>query len=284
MIFDYKTNAKKILETEQYSQGDRFEVKKEYLQEIWLIAYLIDEGKSKDEIRKVWDKIPHIKYFVEEAFDHKELDGYFESLYLKGEETRKRKAFKKDGTRVKYIYQEEIDAINKISRSIDFRKYLFMLLGVYKYYMALQGYCYLNADVRAFAFEAANAPKTYGAYCDVLIKHNQESGLPITSQVIQQFHVSKLSFARYQGKIAFTYSDPNELKNHLDVIEEPKAICKVCGKEFVVNNKTKRDMCEECYAFDLHEREKLRKRILARELRAKKKLINQNQEPLLKEE
>lgn len=270
MIFNWRNNCIKILQTNEYSHNDRWEKKEEYRQQIWLIAYLVRLGWDKERIRKKWESIPAIQYSAIDSLHPEELDMYFDTLYNKGVIAGGTNSFRKMDNVELVIYQEEIDEINKILTSYEFRKYLFMLLAVYKYYSFTRGACYFDSKVRGYAFETSNPGKKYGDYSEALVNLNREAGCPIQSKIVKQFHISHLNFAKETGTPVVKFHDPVELVEHLNVIKRPKLTCKICGKKFVYTTKTKKDICDDCYAKQRQEYERIRKRQYSQRSRNRK--------------
>lgn len=270
MIFNWRNNCIKILQTNEYSHNDRWERKEEYRQQIWLIAYLVRLGWDKEKIRAKWLSIPTSQYSAADSLHPEELDMYFDTLYNKGVIAGGTNSFRKMDNVDLVVYQEEIDAINNILTSYEFRKYLFMLLAVYKYYSFTRGACYFDSKVRGYAFETSNPGKRYGDYSEALINLNREAGCPIQSKIVKQFHISHLSFAKETGTPIITFHDPADLVNYLDLIEIPKLKCQICGKEFPYTTKTKKDICDDCYAKQRQEYERIRKRQYAQRSRNRK--------------
>lgn len=271
MIFNWRNNCIKILQNNEYSHNDRWEIKEEYRQQIWLVAYLIRLGWDKEKIYNKWKTIPTFKLSASEGLHPEELEVYFDSLYSKGMITSGAPSFKKMNNVRLTIFQEEIDAINSIVTSYEFRKYLLMLLAVYKYYTFTRGSCYFDSKVRGYAFESSNLDKKYGNYSEALINLNKEAGCPIQSKIVRQFHVSHLSFVATTGTPAIEFEDPGEIIKHLDVIELPVMTCSICGRPFTYTTKTKRNVCDECYQTQRNEYEKLRKRLSSQRARNKRK-------------
>lgn len=251
MIFDWEENSKQVLKNGHYSQNDRWERRNEYEQQKRLIAYLLSCGKTKEEIKKIWLGIPST--FLECAIDYEDINEYFEKIFAFGENIKSQWA---SSLKEFAIYQEEIDYINKTSHSYEFRKYLFMMLGLYKYYNLTYSQVSLPSRIRAFAFEMVCPGKSYRRYSTTLIQQNLRCGRPISGKGGAKAYTI-ITFAKKEGKIKFKAETPYDVLEHLDLIEEPTEICPICGKRFTVNLKTKRECCEECWR--KKEKERIRK-------------------------
>ena len=243
MIFDWEENSKQVLKNGHYSQNDRWEKKSEYKQQKELISYLMSCGMDKEDIKRVWKSIP--SDFLECAVDDKDIDRYFERLYNSTLSWCKKNNHQKKDIEI-IVYKEEIDFLNNLGKSYEFRKYLLVLLAIWKYIKEEQGKCFLNSSLRGYAFELACPGKKYRNYTENFVQLNTKYGRIISVG----WNFSKgtiLTFAKEEGKVLFKIKHPEDIKNFLSVIEHPKAICPICGKEFEVTTKTKRECCEECW-------------------------------------
>lgn len=258
MIFNWKQNSINILKNHEYSHADRWEKKRLYRQQIELCAYLHSLGKTEQEIEKIWEDIP----CPGDLFDNYERHNYFHGIYLKSINKKMTTSWSKDYDKPKYIYQEEIDAINSIDNSYEFRKYLLMLLGIYKFHISVNGSCYFDASLRGYAWETANVGKKYGHYGEDLISHNIKSGKPIQAKIIGGKKSHTLSFARNKGNVVLEFKDPVEVTKILDQIEQPYRFCEKCGTKYFINNKTKTNLCPECLKKVNNEKAKKRMSIL----------------------
>lgn len=224
---------------------------------------MISNEWGKDNIRALWESItfPKEPYSNLSTLEQCERNSLFERLYSKGIHLTSTLTFKRNFNIEHLIFQEEVDAINSLQCSYEFRKYLFILLGIYKFYVDVQGYCELNQQLRGYAFETANPPKKYGNYTQSLILQNQKSGKPIQAKAIKTYLVTNLTFATTEGTPILSYVDPSELTKYLYLIKPPVSICSKCGKEYIINPKTKRDLCDDCYKEQCLSKDRMRKQL-----------------------
>ena len=129
MIFDWKANAVKVLCEGKYSDGDKWERKKEYLQQLTLCAYLSSLGWDKSRIFEKWRSIP-TEERKRDAIAEDELEGRFRLIYGRAMEKKYSHTLTLDYGKEHVLYREEIDAINSLNSTYVFRKYLFNLLCI----------------------------------------------------------------------------------------------------------------------------------------------------------
>ena len=247
MIFNWKANSIKVLQTGEYSRGDKWERKKEYSQQLFLCAYLSSLGWSRERIFEKWKSIPN-KDFENGSLGEDEYESRFKSVYERAMERKYSNSFTLDYDKEHVIYQEEIDAINALDATYVFRKYLFNLLCLEKFYRDAEGKFEITNDIRAYCFYHANNGKLYANSVGNMINSNIKAGRPLETFCIRGWVYGKLSFYRMNGTEALRFKDPSEIiGKSCDFIKEPCGICPKCGKVFVKNGYTKREICEDCY-------------------------------------
>lgn len=247
MIFNWKANSIKVLQTGEYSKGDRWEKKKEYAQQLSLCAYLSSLGWDKEKIFEKWKSIPN-KEIKLGVIGEDEYESRFRLVYKVAMERKYSNNFTLDYDKEHVIYQEEIDAINAIDSTYVFRKYLFNLLCIEKFYMDAEGKFEITNDIRAYCFSHANNGKLYNKSADNMIKSNIKAGRPLETFCARGKVYGKLSFYRKNGKELLKFKDPAEIIEKSNIfIQKPIGICPNCGKTFIKNGYTKREICDECY-------------------------------------
>lgn len=247
MIFNWKANSIKVLQTGEYSKGDKWERKKEYSQQLFLCAYLSSLGWSRERIFEKWKSIPN-KDFESGSLGEDEYESRFKLIYRRAMEKKYSNACTLNYDGEHWIYQEEIDAINAIDATWAFRKYLFNLLCIEKFYMDAEGKFEITSDIRAYCFACANNGKLYNKSADNMIKSNIKAGRPLETFCVRGKVYAKLKFYRKSGKEVLTFKNPAEAIAKADLlIQKPFGICPECGKKFIKNGYTKREICEECY-------------------------------------
>ena len=81
-----------------------------------------------------------------------------------------------------------------------------------------------------------------------MIKSNIKAGRPLETFCVRGKIYAKLQFYRKSGKEVLSFKDPAEAIAKAELlIQEPFGICPECGKKFMKNGYTKREICEECY-------------------------------------
>ena len=247
MIFNWKANSIKILQNGEYSAKDKWERKKEYSQQLFLCAYLSSLGWDEKKIFEKWKSIP-TKEMRNRVIDEDEYEGRFKLVYRRAMEKKYSNACTLNYDKEHWIYQEEIDAINAMDTTYAFRKYLFNLLCIEKFYMDAEGKFEITSDIRAYCFACANNGKLYNKSADNMIKSNIKAGRPLETFCVRGKIYAKLQFYRKSGKEVLSFKDPAEAIAKAGLfIQEPFGICPECGKKFIKNGYTKREICEECY-------------------------------------
>lgn len=247
MIFNWKANSIKVLQTGEYSRGDKWESKKEYTQQLFLCAYLSSLGWSRERIFEKWKSIPN-RDFESGALGEDEYENRFKLVYKKAMERKYSNNFTLNYDKEHSIYQEEIDAINSLDTTYVFRKYLFNLLCIEKFYMDAEGKFEITSDIRAYCFYYANNKKNYAQGVSNMITASIKAGRPLETMCVRGKIYGKLAFYKKSGNEIIKFKNPSEIieKPH-DFIKEPFGICPECGKVFPKNGYTKRETCADCY-------------------------------------
>ena len=247
MIFDWKANAVKVLCEGKYSDGDKWERKKEYLQQLTLCAYLSSLGWDKSRIFEKWRSIP-TEGRKRDAIAEDELEGKFRLIYGRAMEKKYSHTLTLDYGKEHVLYREEIDAINSLNSTYVFRKYLFNLLCVEKFYRDAEGKFEITNDIRSYCFWHANGGKVYCKVAENMIKANIKAGRPLTSTCVRGKVYAETVFYAKSGKEALRFKDPLEaILRAEEFVQKPFGVCPICGKRFEITGYTKREVCEDCY-------------------------------------
>lgn len=247
MIFNWKANSIRVLQTGEYSRGDKWERKKEYTQQLFLCAYLSSLGWNREKIFEKWKSIPS-KGFEDGALGEDDYENSFKIIYKKAMERKYSNNSTLNYDKEHTIYQEEINAINAINATYVFRKYLFNLLCIEKFYTDAEGKFEITNDIRAYCFYHANKRKLYANSVGNMIDSNIRAGKPLKTSCVRGKVYGTLSFYEKNGFEIIKFKDPSEIiEKPCDFIEEPCGICPECGKTFVKNGYTKREICKDCY-------------------------------------
>ena len=284
MIFDWKANAIKTLREGKYSDRDKWERKKEYFQQLSLCAYLSSLGWDRERIFEKWKSIPN-REFADGAVREEEKEGRFMLLYRKVMEKRYSNSFTLDYGKEHIIYKGEIDAINSLNSTYAFRRYVFNLLCLEKFYMDAEGKFELTGDMRAYCFSHANEGKLYCKSIENMVKANIKAGKPLRTSCVRGKVYASLSFYEKPGNEALRFKDPLEaILRAEEFVQRPFGICPICGKKFEKNGYTKREICNECYKKHRQESKnacKRAKRKIKKEETSRKKAMESGNEGFL---
>lgn len=253
MILDWAKQCEKIHSTKELSRDDPSDNKRHYMQEVVYLCYLKNVlGKNEVECYKEWKKI---KNGIASIFadDEEQLLIEFVSMY--------RRAENKKYTGINYvtplepvpIYNTEINFLNSADVPIWVKQYWLCLLVFYKFmrqkYQRIQKTKLLNAwAIRQTDYKKKN----YGGNCqDTIAQYNKSLESPaildFTRTSTEHFPTYVPNFIRNKGKVAYLCSDINNIKEAFNLLTSNYKICDICGQKFIVNSKTKRTICEDCY-------------------------------------
>lgn len=270
MVFDWKEQVNKCLEAnELIFSFNASAMEKNYLR-ILVAKKLSELGKTDLEIEK-WFESYDLEYSTYC------LDFYSNYGVLA---VSKKVKWPKERNWCFYITDAELDFINKLDCSLDEKKFVLGIISVAKIMKIKIGLPTCSAKNRGYAWYIVSG------YKDYRLKHSedgkvlQETKRNVYGRVRKTFKrlVSERIIILEPVKSRFKLSDGVHEKIQTNVIlkadwvdykttsghkvenieedvkkiadeflKENTKICSYCGKEFVYNPKTKRDICEDCW-------------------------------------
>ena len=231
-IFDWNENSEKILNGGGYTTFHSH-----FREQVALVRYLLDRGKSKEEIYDQWKQTNPKE--IEFADTEDEIREFFGRIW------RKSKKWINRLYPPIQIYQEEIDFINGMDVTPWVREYVLTLLTVYKYYG--QTWCAYTNRIKCFCYSQTYVKIEREQYtmklCDCIKNYK-----PYTT-VIHDCNVAfKINFAQCLGTRIATIKNPAEVQKLFPLLKKER-VCSCCGKVFSYKTgKLKRTECDECYA------------------------------------
>lgn len=246
-----------MIETGHY-RTSKFQNKEDW----WLFAYLkekyILKGLSAHEylplIKEEWIKIFKTR-FVDCDGDLSEVNSLiintrFKKIMEKSTSVKLDPSYKKI-----VIYKTELDYINSVAAPKWFREFLLLFLSHCK---ATGRNKYEYAPIQEYMEYLSLKTRNRDLITDTIYKKLREFGLwsPITVQrsmddngMIEKYDDVWFKFklpVKTNGLIVFETESIFEIINNLDMVSD-KYKCDICGKEFVLNNRTQRTICDGCY-------------------------------------
>lgn len=250
-------NSQKMIETGCY-QTSKFQNKEDW----WLFAYLkekyILKGLSAHEyiplIKEEWIKIFKTR-FIDCEKNLSESSSLIINSHFK-KMVEKSNSVKLDPSPKRIVvYQSELDYINSIPAPKWFREFLLLFLS---HCRATGRNKYEYAPIQEYIGYLSLKTRNRDLITDTIYKKLREFGLwsPVTVQrsvyddgAVEKYDDVWFKFilpVKARGSIVFDTGSIFEIMNQLDVVSD-KYKCDVCGKEFVLNNRTQRTICDECY-------------------------------------
>lgn len=242
-------NVHRMLETGQYqissSRGS---------EDIWLAAYLFQNGYSFEEAEAVWIPIYETRYPKEKKETY---DNMFDLYWRKGTK------YTLKTQRPITIYQEEIDVINAADLNMRCKEFALVLLA----YAKSQGFRRIvsqngNAHKREEDFS-----KRIGTIIRRFVKsggkHGEknewflctEAGLLKYTATFPKNRAGEdlkprvyydILYIANGGTVAYNFDTICDIQQAFESLK-CELICKQCGKRFEKKPHTQRDICEECW-------------------------------------
>ncbi|MBO7692048.1 MAG: hypothetical protein J6T10_05350 [Methanobrevibacter sp.] len=192
-----------------------------------------------------------------------------------------------------YITQNEIDYIKNLDAKKEFKSFLLATVAFCKMIKIKKGRATFNTRERSYIYYLATGKDEYtigskrGAYVQKFINQLQKDKIIRLSVKDTKYRFYRMghrggtvknitniifnaTWIEWDSKEGHEIVSLEKQINYLcnQCFEDDKAICSNCGKEFLVTNQTKRDLCLECY----------NKKILVEQ----KERMNEKNKPLLK--
>lgn len=265
MIFDWIENSIIIDQKGVLSHEDKWDKRHSYQQQESYVYYLQRQGVENSEIEKRW-----IAVMKKTDSDFKLLNAYdiaetFQTLLLRIIDLPKEFWERKDKNIV--ITADEISFINSLKRPKWFRKYVFLILGYYKFQKTYSPTVFFPSEISGWAYEEARKNENvaqHRLYKSVIWTDNKKCGSPIVVKAVS----GKLSLvlqwvSKEEGTPIVSFLTPNDLLSRFDLIEQWMAQCEKCGQLFRASTKQKTNLCARCMSLKSNERSK-RNRALAK--------------------
>lgn len=254
MIVDWAENCEKIFLTKKISFNDPSDNKSKFKQETVYLKYLIEVMKLDQQ--RCFEEWKLISNGIASAFagDNLQLEIEFYKLFKKAQKTRYTKINYKEKLKPIVIFQEEIDFLNNLDVPLWVRQYWGCLLFYYKFEIQNNNRVQKSSTLNAWCIRHTNyKAKMYGSVCqDAIAKYKISCGVPIITDFVKSgrdhYPSYRPEFLCESGKPAIICTNIGQLDEMLLLLHETEHICERCGEKFIVGSKTKRNLCDSCYA------------------------------------
>ena len=235
---DKEENCKRMIETGQY-QIPRSRGKEDK----WLFAYLKKNGIGRNEAYQIWLPIFQTRYFSYRG--QSDPTFIFNDLWENTQKVR----FKSREEIV--FYEKEISFL----KSLDlprWEKEFFMMLfaiikarGVNRFY-----YLYIGDIIKFTSISSRRGDESYKIFHDGL----KNKVFKIKHEKVWDYKEGKYNSVEYKV-IPLLKTSGDEKYRFKSLVDVPDCfnemfgfrVCEICGKEFEINSKTKRNICKECW-------------------------------------
>lgn len=234
-------------------------------EDVWLIAYLIQNKYEKTHIQEIWQAIYESRYG--KVLEQYNTNKIFEQFY------KKASAMSLTKGRTAVVYKEELDLINKCLEPLWFKQYLLVLL-VYCKLRQKTEYNSLPYTAIVRYITALAKPQNYSLiYISSKLKEYKLIKI-VENKVFNSFDGEldiyervKIIYLQEKGEEVFSVNQLKDIVSYFYLIKMER-VCPQCGKAFVYNGNTKRDICYDCWK----EQDKEKRRIREFERRQKIKM------------
>lgn len=252
-IFNWKENCRSIIETGKYST-----IKHQGQEQIVLVRYLLDLGKTRQEVYDFW-KTTDSRIVKAANEDLIELEIGFNNIFRCAQKTR---ILEFQQVHTISIYNSDIDFLNSLDCPLWVQKYLLALLCVSRYYGSVDVIC--DSELEHFLFNKAGKLTTSLTYYKKVLqelraKYNLYSFSVSSGNYLTRY--LKLGFGTISSDstIVGCIASPNDCDKLFGLLQEQTVACVKCGKSISRYNHLKRKMflCDECYKkFRLNQKHK----------------------------
>jgi ssDNA-binding Zn-finger/Zn-ribbon topoisomerase 1 len=249
MIFDWIENSIIIDQKGVLSHEDKWDSKHSYQQQECYVRYLQEKGLTLSDIRKRWSAVMSAS-----DRDFRSLGAYgreaaFAALALKA--TRLAKEFREPKTKRLSITERELGRINALDCPRWFRKYVFLVLGFYKFEKAYCPTAFFPSEVSGWAYEKAREGEPVAQrrlYRSSIWPFNKRCGNPIEVKAVsgKVALVMKWADRNDEGDAAFSFLTPNDLEKGFCLIGDWTRKCPICGESYKGDEQRKTDLCPRC--------------------------------------
>lgn len=225
-------NSQRMIQTGQYQLSSS-----RCIEDKWLVKYCRERlGMTYEQTKELWLPIFRTRH---EGFFEEEENFFFYDIWHKTMKMR----FRADKELI--FYESEVWAIKKANIPTWMKKFALMLYGFFKA---------LNASRISIGKLSIHQIARGTGAPPLKIGENGDTSLSLVFLPLEKAKLVRLvsdkttvKMPKYeQGDIAFTAKTIIEVPDFFNFVE-PTRKCPICGEEFVINSKTKRDICLDCW-------------------------------------
>lgn len=217
-----------------------------FAEDKWLLKYLFDKGKTKEEIYQIWLPIFSSKERNKDSIADAEY--IFEFLWKRIFKIKKLLTCKRI-----YFYQEEIDLINAMDSPLQVKQMALLLLS---YAKARGKYWYDQGMFEAVLYalkryttekRQVRGEKSYLGYLvrAGLVVHHSEDKEDMYHGGEKEVDFWEVIFARVSGDVVFTIDTPLDVVQYFELLHNQRT-CPVCGKTYEYTQMHKTELCPAC--------------------------------------
>ena len=253
MIVDWISQCEKIEATGVLKRDDPSDNKSFFRQEIIFLRYLIDKGVSRQDILTKWKSI---KNGVAAMFtDDEQKNIQFLDLYNRA--MSKHYAFVSKARKLQpvTITEEEVRRLNAIKARQWVREYFLVLLVYDKFVIQTGRAPEYSPTLSNWIMRQIHAPNSFRSFRDAraaitkVIRTDRPRHVVFRpSRGSHRYSTFEIPYGTWPASPArVVVNTLDDVCQVLDVIRPDVRKCSVCGCEFPLGAKTKRDMCDSCY-------------------------------------
>lgn len=224
------------IEYEYIMQNKQFRTTRNHYMELIVCGkYMLEQGMSINDIRKLWDEMWWSIKFANELKKETYFSRYLNSI----------KNIKGVTCLPISIYQNEIDAINKPILPIWIKQFMFLLVG---YSKTIGNSTTITKVPYSSIFRLTDAEYGREGNIDAFIhegKKNKWVNYTMKRGKYPKLLCEILVSKNNSGEPVIVCNDIYELAQHLEVIKNQKK-CKRCGALFDCSSKSRTNLCPEC--------------------------------------
>lgn len=217
-----------------------------FAEDKWLLKYLFDKGKTKEEIYQIWLPIFSSKDRNKDSIADAEY--IFEFLWKRVCKIKKLLTCKRI-----YFYQEEIDLINAMDSPLQVKQMALLLLS---YAKARGKYWYDQGAFEAVLYalkryttekRQVRGEKSYLGYLvrAGLVAHHSEEKEDEYHGGEKEVDLWEIVFARVSGDVVFSVDTPLDVVQYFEQLRNQRT-CPVCGKAYEYTQMHKTELCPAC--------------------------------------
>ena len=248
---DYKADRvvlpiDQVINSQRMLLSGRYQIPNSKLSEdVWLIAYLLREGKTTEEIGKAWFPI----YYTRHPYvTFRDIEG---SVFKNCVEAAKTWQLTERNKII--VYKKELDAILAFDTKFDWiREYALMVLA---YFKAIGGKkkesgtkfpSQLLRKMTSFKRGIEGVDELYICReAGLFSTYDKETRRKEIGDSIGKTFV-EIYFLEKKGEEVFSVDSILDVPKYFKLVHK-KYICPICGKEFEKSTKSKRDICFGCW-------------------------------------